>query len=196
MNDHLRIGLCTLACVAATTFALIANAAGEKPAPREAAGIDLGHDSLALFVARDKETWNKVKSEMGERQMLPIGFAKGESLDRLDDVDFDKQMIVAVFWGKIAFSRMDEKCRIEKVVAGKDEVAIDCRRTLWGGAVDAAYRAWPYHAMAVPKSDLPVRFQQTTTLLAQPDQPARVETLATLKPTEWKWTPAAAKSGR
>src|SRR6266446_9396317 len=94
--------------------------------------------------------------------MLPIGMPKGDDLKLLDGIDFQKQMIVAVFWGKMNFSGQGERCWIEKVPAGKEEVVVDCRATLWGGAVDASYRAWPYHAKAVPRSDLPVQFRQTT----------------------------------
>lgn len=116
----------------------------------------------------DKAAWDAVKKAVGDRQMLPRGFAKGGGLDRLGAVDFQKDMIVAVFWGQMSFAGEGEKCWIEGVTTGKDEVIVDCRANFWGGAVDHAYRAWPYHAKAVKRSDLPVTFMQTTEYKARP----------------------------
>ncbi len=116
---------------------------------------------MTLFVARDKATWDAVKKAVADPQMLPRGFAKGGGPDRLNTVDFQKDMIVAVVWGQMSFSGQGEKCWIESVTAGKDEVTVDCRASLWGGAVKHAYLAWPYHAKTVKRSDLPVTFIQT-----------------------------------
>jgi len=63
---------------------------------------------------------------------------------------------------------------------------VDCQVTLWGGATDHAYRAWPYHARVVARSDLPVRFKQTTEWKGDPSRNMQNETLAILKPGEWK----------
>jgi hypothetical protein len=142
---------------------------------------------MSLFVARDKATWDAVKKAVSDRQMLPRGFAKGEGLDRLDAVDFQKDMIVAVFWGQMSFSGQGEKCWIESVTTGKEEVTVVCRAILWGGAVKHAYRAWPYHVKAVKRSDLPVTFVQTTEYKAMPSLSKRDQKLATLKPSEWQW---------
>jgi hypothetical protein len=132
------------------------------PQPKEISGIDLGGKEMAVYVARDKATWDAVKKAVNNRQMLPIGMPKGGALDRLDTVDFDKEMIVAVFWGQMSFAGEGEKCWIESVTTGKDEVTVDCRANLWGGAVKHAYRAWPYDAKVVKRSNLPVTFVQTT----------------------------------
>ena len=129
---------------------------------------------MAVFVARDKTAWDAVKKAVGDRQMIPIGSAKGGGLDRLDTVDFQKDMIVAVFWGQMSFSGQGERCWIESVTTGKDEVTVDCRASLWGGAVKHAYLAWPYHAKAVKRSDLPVTFVQTTEYKAMPTLSSRV----------------------
>ena len=136
-------------------------AAGAEP---EASGIDLGGAKPVVYVVRDKATWDAVKKEAGGPQMLPIGFAKGVGLETLDKTDFDKQMIVAVFWGQMTFAGRGEKCWIESVKVGEKEVVVDCRAVLWGGRVGAAYRAWPYHARVVERSELPVKFVQTTEL--------------------------------
>jgi hypothetical protein len=77
-------------------------------------------------------------------------------------------MIVAVFWGQMSFAGEGEKCWIESVTTGKDEVTVDCRANLWGGAVDHAYRAWPYDAKVVKRSNLPVTFVQTTEYKGNP----------------------------
>ena len=156
-----------------------------EPQAPEAKGIDLGGKTAMVFVARDKATWDAVKQAAGKRQMLPRGMPQGD-LKPLDAIDFQKQMIVAVFWGEMAFSGQGEKCWIERVSAGKEEIVVDCQATLWGGAVVHAYRAWPYHAKAVPRSDLPVRFRQTTELKANPGHSEKDKTLAILKATEWK----------
>jgi hypothetical protein len=166
---------------------------GAEPSPQttEVLGIDVGGKGMALFVARDKATWDAVKKAVGRRQMLPIGFAQGGGLDRLDTVEFQKDMIVAVFWGQMSFAGEGEKCWIESVTHGKDEVTVDCRANLWGGAVDHAYRAWPYHAKVVARSDLPVTFMQTTEYKARPALSKKDQKLATLKPNEWQWKTAA-----
>jgi len=149
-------------------------------------GIDLGARAPTVFVARDSNTWNAVKQAVGKPQMIPKGMTKGDGLSRLDDIDFQKQMIVAVFWGEMSFSGQGEKCWIEAVTTGKEEVTVDCRAILWGGAVKRAYRAWPYHVKVVPRSDLPLRFTQTTEWKADPNRSEKNKTLAVLKAGEWK----------
>ena len=84
------------------------------------------------------------------------------------------------------FSSQTEKCWIEEVAILKDEVLVDCRATLWGGAVDASFRAWPYHVKVVPRSALPVRFKQTTVWTARPDHTEKDKTVGTMKDEEWK----------
>lgn len=85
-----------------------------------------------VFVARDQATWEKVKEAFGAPKMLPIGMKKEGDLGLLDGTDFQKEMIVAVLWGEMNFSRGDEKCWIEEVAILKDEVVVDCRAMLWG----------------------------------------------------------------
>lgn len=162
----------------------IVRGAEPEKRPVSVRGIDLGTKEMRLYVARDKAAWDAVKKAAGDAQMLPIGTPKGDALERLDSVNFEKEMVVAVFWGQMSFAGEGEKCWIEKVTAGKDEVTVDCRETLWGGAVAHAYRAWPYAAKIVPRSDLPVTFVQTTDLRATKSKTER--TLATLKPGEWE----------
>lgn len=70
---------------------------------------------------------------------------------------------------------------------GKDSVTVDFRANLWGGPVKHAYRAWPYHAKAVARSDLPVTFIQTTEYKGNPSLSEKDKKLATLKPGEWQW---------
>jgi hypothetical protein len=123
---------------------------------------------------------------VGQRQMMPIGTKEGDSLERLDDVDFQKDMIVAAFWGLHNFSGHNEKCWIESVEAGKDQVTVDCRSNLWGGAVLRSYRAWPYEARVVPRSALPVKFTLKTVYEPKDSHPEQNLELATLKPDEWK----------
>ncbi len=118
--------------------------------------------------------------------MLPIGMKKGGDLGLLDGTDFQKEMNVAVLWGEMNFSSQNEKCWIEEVAILKDEVVVDCRATLWGGAVDASFRAWPYHVKVVPRSALPVRFKQTTVWTARPDHTEKDKTVGTMKDEEWK----------
>jgi hypothetical protein len=95
-------------------------------------------------------------------------------------------MIVAVFWGEKSFSGQGETFWIETVTAGKEEVTVDCRAIFWGGAVKHAYKAWPYHVKVVPRSDLPVRFTQTTKFKADPTRSEKNKILAVLKAGEWK----------
>lgn len=179
--------VCSLTSSAASAAAPACGdeAAGAKPQVREISGIDFGGKTPLVVVARDKAAWDDVVQAVGKRRMLPIGFANGQDPASLANVDFGKKMIVAVFWGE-SFSGQGEKCRIERVSAGTDEVIVDCTATLWGGAVDAAYRAWPYHAMVVDRSDLPVRFRQTTELKADPKRSEKEKTLAIVAGKEWK----------
>jgi hypothetical protein len=164
-----------------------------KPAVQEAAGIDRGSKTAMVIVARDEAAWNSALQAAGKAQMLPIGMPKGQDLAALGNIDFGKQMIVAVFWGEMSFSGHDEKCRIERVTVAGGELVVDCRATLWGGAVDAAYRAWPYHALVVDRSDLPVKFRQTTELKAMPDRTEKDKTLAIVQKTDWKQEFSAGK---
>jgi len=180
-----------LVCGLAWSWSGSSSASGDetqapKPQVREISGIELGGKTPMVFVARDKATWDNVIQAVGKPQMLPIGMPKGQDLQVLGNIDFTKQMIVAVFWGQMSFSGHDEKCRIERVTVGTDEVVVDCRATLWGGAVDAAYRAWPYHAMVVDRSDLPVRFRQSTDLKADPKHSEKDKPLAIIAAKEWK----------
>lgn len=155
-----------------------------KPAVQEAVGIDFGSRTAMVVVARDKAAWEAALQAAGKKQMVPIGMAKAQDLASLGKIDFGKQMIIAVFWGELSFSGHNEKCRIERTAVAGGELVVDCRATLWGGAVDAAYRAWPYHALVVDRSDLPVRFRQTTELKAAPDRIEKDKTLAIVRPTE------------
>ena len=107
-------------------------------------------------------------------------------LKRMDGTDFQKEMNVAVLWGEMNFSRGDEKCWIEEVAILKDEVVVDCRAMLWGGAVDASFGAWPYHVKVVPRSPLPVRFKQTTVWTAPPGCTDKDKTVETMRDGEWK----------
>ena len=157
-----------------------------QPPAQEVKGTNLGGKTGTVFVARDKATWDKVKKSLGEPQTLPIAMPKGDDLTALDGVDFKNQMIVVVSWGQMNFSGHGEKCWIEGVLVAKDEVLVDCRATLWGGPVDASYKAWPYHAKVVPRSELPVQFKQTTEWTAPPARSEKDKTLATLKNREWK----------
>jgi hypothetical protein len=182
--------ICCLISSAATVLSA-ASARGEeasaaKPSVQEVSGIDFGGKTPMVFVARDKAAWEMVVQATGERRMLPIGFAAGQDLTSLGNIDFGKKMIVAVFWGEMSFSGQGEKCRIERVTAGTDEVVVDCAATLWGGAVKRAYRAWPYHALVVERSDLPVRFRQTTEWKADPKRSEKEKTLAVVAAKEWK----------
>jgi hypothetical protein len=163
-----------------------ATSGGAEPPPpvKEVRGTDLGGAAMILYAARDRAAWDEVKKAAGDRRMLPIGMPKGEGLDQLDATDFQREMIVAVFWGQMSFAGEGEKCWIESVTAGHEEVTVHCRANLWGGAVDHAYRAWPYHAKAVPRSGLPVTFVQTTDFKANPKLSERAKKLATLQPGE------------
>jgi hypothetical protein len=163
--------------------------AGAEPAaeaPQEAFGIDLGDASRVAYVVRDQATWEAVKKAVGGPQMLPIGMPKGIELQTLDKIDFEKKMIVALFWGEMSFSVQKEKCWIENVTVGKKEVTVDCRAVLWGGRVTAAYRAWPYHVRVIERSELPVKFIQTTEWKAPPGRTEKDKLLATLEAGEWK----------
>ena len=104
----------------------------------------------------------------------------------MDGTDFQKEMIVAVLWREMNFSRVGEKCWIEEGAILKDEALVDWRATLWGGAVDASFRALPYHVKVVPRSPLPVRFKQTTVWTARPDRTEKDKTVGTIKDGEWK----------
>ncbi|MDX1948307.1 MAG: hypothetical protein SFU86_23150 [Pirellulaceae bacterium] len=184
--------------VVGCAFSLAVHAA-EKPTGgtekqvQEARGIDLGGPTTIVFVARDKVTWDAVKKAAGKPQMLPLGMPPGDDLESLDNVDFQKKMIVAVFWGEMTFAGRGEQCWIESVTTGKEEVVVDCRATLWGGRTTAAYRAWPYHAKVVDRSELAVRFTQTTEWKATPDRSEKVKVLATIKAGEWKQEKPAEK---
>jgi len=184
----MRALLTDFCVVAGLAFALTSFpcAKGAEPQLLEAKGTDLGGKATTVFVARDKETWNSVKQALGKEQMIPRGMPKGDGLNPLDDIDWKKQMIVAIFWGEMSFSGQGEKCWIETVTTGKEAVTIDCCAILWGGAVKHAYRAWPYHAKVVPRSDLPVIFKQTTVWKDTPDRSDKDKILATLKAGEWK----------
>jgi hypothetical protein len=175
------------------TLPIPAIAVEPAAAPQEAAGIDLGDAKRIVYVVRDKATWDLVKKATDGPQMLPIGFAKGTELQTLDKTDFDKQMIVAVFWGETAFAGRGEKCWIESVTTDKKEVTVNCRALLWGGRVSAVYRAWPYHAKVIERSDLPVKFTQTTEWKGAPDRTEKDKILATIESGEWKQEIAAGK---
>lgn len=171
--------------IALLLLALTSNSLAQ-PQPKEAKGTDSGGKTGMSIVARDKATWDKVKQMLGDAQPLTIGAKKGDGLKTLDGTDFKAQMIVAVFWGQMDFSEPGEKCWIEGVAVAKDEVVVDCRATLWGGHVLRSYRVWPYHAKVVPRSELPVRFTQTTEWTAAPGRSEKDKTMATIKSGEWK----------
>lgn len=183
---------CSLALVGSCLVAGLAwpwPTVGAEPAaeaPQEAFGIDRGDATQVAYVVRDRATWEKVKKAVGGPQMLPIGMPKGIELQTLDKIDFEKKMIVALFWGQMSFSAAKEKCWIETVTVGKKEVTVDCRAMLWGGRVSAAYRAWPYHVRVIERSELPVNFIQTTEWTAPPGRTEKDKSLATLKAGEWK----------
>jgi hypothetical protein len=166
--------------------ALAATGAGAQPPPLAARGLELGGAKPMVCVARDPVAWDAVKQAAGRPQMLPRGMPQGDDLGRLDGIDFQKQMIVAVFWGKLRFAGQGEKCWIDHVAVSQTEIVVDCRSTLWGGATDQAYQAWPYHAQVVARSDLPVRFQLTTEWKGDPSRAVASKTLAILKTGEWK----------
>ncbi len=161
-------------------------AADGKPPAAEAQGIDLGGKAMLVYVARDKAQWTAVKEAVGARQMMPRGTTPGDPLERLDDTDFEQQMIVGVFWGEMNFSGHNEKCWIQEVRVEDKQVIVHCRADLWGGNVFRSYRAWPYDVKAVPQSALPVLFEQTTIYQAAPQNSVKDQPLATLKPGEWK----------
>jgi len=177
---------CLLCGLALSLTALSLAATAAEPPPQEATGIDRGDEKRFIFVARDKATWDAVKKAVDRPQMLPIGFAKGTELQTLDKTDFEKHMIVAMFWGELTFSGQGEKCWIEGVQAGNKEVTVDCRALLWGGRASAAYRAWPYHVKVVARSELPVKFTQTTEWKALPDRSEKDKLLGTIQPGEWQ----------
>ncbi len=81
----------------------------------------------------------------------------------------------------------------ERMTAKTTEVVVDCRAKFWGGAVDHAYRAWPYAAKVVPCSDLPVVFVQSTEFKGNPALSQKDKKLATVKPDEWQ---AVVKTGK
>lgn len=175
-----------LAWSLASNGAEIPAATGTEPQALEASGMDRGGRTGMVFVARDKATWDAVKQTAGKQQRLPLGMSKGEDLNLLDDIDFQKRMIVAVFWGEMTFAGQGEKYWIENVSIGNEEIVVDFHATLWGGAVDHAHRTWPYHAKVVPRSNLPVRFQQTTERNGNPGRSEKDKTVATLKAGDWK----------
>lgn len=173
-------------CASSVSAADAQSAPAAKSGAQEALGIDYGSTTGMVVVARDKAAWDAALQAAGKQQMMPIGMSKGGDLAALGKIDFSKQMIVAVFWGEKSFSRQSEKCRIERTTVAGGELVVDCRATLWGGAVKAAYRAWPYHALVVDRSDLPVRFRQTTELQADPARGEKDKTLAVVPTTESK----------
>jgi len=175
-----------LAAVAAAACGGVDASAEEPPQVKQARGIDLGGNVMALYVARDKATWDAVQQAAGERHEFPGGKLKGEGLERLDGVDFQQEMVVAVFWGEMNFSGHDEKCWIEGVSIGETEVTVDCRASLWGGDILRSFRAWPYDVKVVRRSELPVTFKQTTEYTAKPGLPEKEKIIAKLKSGQWK----------
>jgi hypothetical protein len=148
-------------------------------------GIQFGGDSMMVFVARDKAAWDAVKKEVGPSR-IPPDRLKEPGLTPLDHVDFHKDMIVAVFWGKIEFSGHGENCWIQDVTVGKKEVTVDCRAILWGGQILRSYTAYPYAASVVPRSDLPVTFVQSIDYKAAAAHSEKSKPLATVGPNRWK----------
>ncbi len=152
----------------------------------DAHGINLGSDSMVVYVVRDKEALSALKKEAGSPHKFPNGAPLGTGLEPVEKANFEKEMIVAVFWGRMNFAGRDEKCWIEGVKAGDKEVTVDCRSNLWGGEVFRSYEAWPYYAKIVPRSDLPVSFVETVEYKAKPERSIKGKTIATLKPGQWK----------
>jgi hypothetical protein len=190
LPDQFRIAT-TLSVALSTSLAVAvcawAGSPGQEPARvKQVRGVDIGSSHMIVFVARDKPTWDAVKQAAGPRHEFPRAALKGDELASLDPIDFQKEMIVAVFWGEMNFSGHDEKCWIEAVSVGDDEITVDCRASLWGGDVTRSYRAWPYDVKVVRRSELPVTFEQTTEIMTKPDQSEKEKPLATLKPGEWK----------
>jgi hypothetical protein len=159
--------------------------AEESSQVREINGIQFGGDAMMVFVARDKTAWEAVKKEVG-RAPIPADRLNEPGLSPLDHVDFQKDMIVAVFWGKMNFSGHGENCWIQDVTAGKKEVTVNCRAILWGGQILRSYTAYPYAVRVVPQSELPVKFIQTVDYKADAGLSEKPKTLATLGPKEWK----------
>lgn len=181
-----RPWLLAAVCLAAAAVGLFETAGGraeDKPPVREASGIELGGDAMVVYVVRDKAAWDALRKEGGSSH---FGIKRPPALVVLDGVDFQKDMIVAVFWGRMNFSGRDENCRISDVKIGEKEISVECVANLWGGQILRSYQAWPYAAKVIAKSDLPVTFIQTVEYKAKPDRARRGERIATLKPPEWK----------
>ena len=122
---------------------------------------------------------------------LPADRQREPGLPQFNGVDFQKQMIVAVFWGEMNFAGHDEKCWIESVGKAKDAdghdfIKVDCQANLWGGEILRSYTAYPYHVMVVPRSNLPVKFLQTVRYRADKARGEKDKILATLGPNAWK----------
>ena len=62
---------------------------------------------------------------------------------------------------------------------GDRQITVACRANLWGGDVLRSYRAWPYAARGVRRSDLPVTFVQDTEYEADPKLSEKNKVLAT-----------------
>lgn len=153
---------------------------------REVQGIHHGTMRGMTFVARDRKAWDALQEAVGPPQDLPRTAKPLESLASLNNVDFSKEMIVAIFWGEMTFSGQGEKCWIKDVTTNDKEVVVECQANLWGGPVKRAYRAWPFHVRVVPKSDLPVRFTQVTFWIEAPEKIEKARTLGVIKPDHWR----------
>ncbi len=110
----------------------------------------------------------------------------GDALEQLDRVDFEREMIVAAFWGELDFTGHDEKCWIEAIDIGRDEVTVDCRSNLFGGQALRTALVWPYEVRVIARSELPVRFRLKIIYEPKGTEPDRELDLATLKPDAWK----------
>ena len=152
---RLLAALCLIVVAFAVHGSVIARADDTQPV-REAHGTDVGGDAMVVYVVRDKATWEDMKKEVGHVHVSPTGKASGAGLAVLDGVDFQKDMIVAVFWGRMNFAGHGENCRITGVKGdaknGDREITVECVANLWGGDILRSYEAWPYAARSLPKT--------------------------------------------
>jgi hypothetical protein len=159
MKAFTACGVAAVLCWAALAGAL---AADEVAVAQRFSGEYGGIEEAARRAVRDAQAWAKLWAEL-QKIVEPV--------PALPEVDFERQMVLAVFLGQR--SSGGHSVRIESVKRDGDELAVSVsvRSPPPGGMVTMALTQ-PYDIVVVERFDGPVRFEEQAAA-AQPPLPGR-----------------------
>ncbi|MFH1777864.1 MAG: protease complex subunit PrcB family protein [Candidatus Omnitrophota bacterium] len=125
--------------------------ASEIKITQEWKGHYSGYNQQEMFVITTKEEWSAVWKKVHSLQL---------SIPVLPEIDFDKEMVIAVFMGEK--SSGGYIIEVTKIIKTDKEVVVEImEKTPAPGTMKTMALTQPYHLVVIEKSNLPVVFQQT-----------------------------------